>query len=62
MKVDEIIAQLEAERHELVEGIEEQRAIRDSAKQRITTLAVELQRVNRLLRAAEGRKKGGGAQ
>lgn len=62
MKTDEIITQLRADRAELTEGITEQRAIKVAATERIKVLAAELSRCDRLLRAAEGRKKTDGSQ
>jgi hypothetical protein len=57
MNVDEMVVDLRRQRDIQTERIEEARKIRSTANEDIKVATTELIRIDRLLRAAEGRKR-----
>lgn len=57
MNVDEIVVDLREQRDIQMERVEEARKVRSQANDEIKVATTELVRIDRLLRAAEGRKR-----
>jgi uncharacterized coiled-coil DUF342 family protein len=62
VNVDELVTNLRTQRDERVTRIEAMRKERSSINREIKIETDELTRINRLIRAAEGRKKVDGSQ